>query len=140
MSAAVGDYPLAQSPFSQELGIEVHEWAEGRAVLKLDVNERHTNRRGIAHGGVIATMADMALSLAWRSLAPDSTPLGTLSLNVSFVAPAVGRITAEGRTLHMTGGCAFCEARILNEDGELVATAQGVFRVRRPPGTSMKGN
>lgn len=108
------------------------EWADGRASLALDLAERHTNRRGAAHGGVVATLADMALSLAWRSAAPHSSPAGTLNLNVNFVAPAVGRITAEGRLLHLTGGCAFCDARVLNGDGGLAATAQAVFRVRQP--------
>jgi uncharacterized protein (TIGR00369 family) len=132
VDATRGVDPLAQSPFSKELGIEVLEWAAGRAVIALKVTTRLTNRRGVARGGVVATVADMALSLAWRSTAPDSTPAGTLNLSVNFVAPAVGRITAEGRMVHMTSGCAFCEARILNGDGGLVATAQGVFRVRQP--------
>jgi uncharacterized protein (TIGR00369 family) len=128
-SAPVGS---AETPFSRDLGVRVVEWQDGRAVVVLDVTERLTNRRGSAHGGVVATLAEMALSLAWRGAAPGIAAAGTISLNVNFVAPAVGRITAEGRMLHMTGGCAFCEARILNGDGGLVATAQGVFRVRKP--------
>ncbi|WP_084151324.1 PaaI family thioesterase [Azohydromonas australica] len=120
----------ADSPFSLDLGIKVLEWAEGRALIALDVDERHTNRRGVAHGGVIATLADMALSLAWRSAAPERPPAGTVNLSVTFVAPAHGRITAEGRLLHMTGSCAFCEGRILNGDGGLAAVAQGTFRMR----------
>jgi uncharacterized protein (TIGR00369 family) len=130
--AARGQDQRAHTPFSRELGVEVLEWADGRACLALDLAERHTNRRGAAHGGVVATLADMALSLAWRSAAPQSSPAGTLNLNVNFVAPAMGRITAEGRLLHLTGGCAFCEARVLNDDGGLAATAQAVFRVRQP--------
>lgn len=122
----------ADSPFSLDLGIQVLEWAGGRALITLDIDERHTNRRGVAHGGVIATLADMALSLAWRSAALERPPAGTVNLNVSFVAPARGRLTAEGRLLHMTGSCAFCEGRILNEDGGLAAVAQGVFRMRKP--------
>jgi uncharacterized protein (TIGR00369 family) len=114
------------------LGVEVLEWADGRAALALDLAERHMNRRGVAHGGVVATLADMALSLAWRSAAPHSSPAGTLNLNVNFVVPAVGRIRAEGKLVHLTGGCAFCEARVVNGDGGLAATAQGVFRVRQP--------
>jgi uncharacterized protein (TIGR00369 family) len=126
----------AETPFSRDLGIQVLEWEMGRAVISLDVPERLTNRRGSAHGGVVATLADMALSLAWRSNAPGMVPAGTISLNVNFVAPAVDHLTAEGRMLHMTGGCAFCEARVLNRDGGLVATAQGVFRVRRRDSTT----
>jgi len=128
IGAAIGS---AETPFSRDLGVRVVEWSNGRAVIALDVTERLTNRRGSAHGGIVATLADMALSLAWRGAAPGMAAAGTISLNVNFVAPAVGRITAEGRMLHMTGGCAFCEARILNGDGGLVATAQGVFRVRQ---------
>jgi uncharacterized protein (TIGR00369 family) len=121
----------AETPFSRELGIEVIEWGQGRAVIALDTQARLMNRRGVLHGGVIATLADMALSLAWRGAAPDGVPAGTLNLSVNFVAPAVGRLIAEGRLLQMTGGCAFCEATIADAAGALVATAQAVFRVRR---------
>ena len=68
MSVANAD---AETPFSRELGIRVLEWGHGRAVIALDAQARLMNRRGVVHGGVIATMADMALSLAWRGAAPD---------------------------------------------------------------------
>lgn len=121
----------AENPFSRDLGIQVLEWEPGRATIALDALERHMNRRGVVHGGVIATMADTALSLAWRAAAPDRVPAGTLNLNVNFIAPASGRLTAQGRLSQMTGGCAFCEATVTDADGALVATAQAVFRVRR---------
>jgi uncharacterized protein (TIGR00369 family) len=101
------------------------------AVISLDAQARLMNRRGALHGGVIATLADMALSLAWRGAAPDCVPAGTLNLSVNFIAPASGRLTAEGRLLQMTGACAFCEAKVADAEGALVATAQAVFRVRR---------
>ena len=128
MSLAHAD---AETPFSRELGIQVIEWGQGRAVISLEAQARLMNRRGVVHGGVIATLADMALSLAWRGATPDGVPAGTLNLSVNFVAPANGRLIAEGRLLQMTGGCAFCEATIADTDGALVATAQAVFRVRR---------
>lgn len=128
MSLAHAD---AETPFSRELGIEVVEWGQGRAVIALEAQARLMNRRGVVHGGVIATLADMALSLAWRGAVPDGVPAGTLNLSVNFVAPASGRLTAEGRLLQMTGGCAFCEAKVVDAVGALVATAQAVFRVRR---------
>lgn len=126
-----GPDPIADSPFCQELGMKVLEWGEGSAVVALDVGARLQNRRAVAHGGVVASLADMALSLAWRSAAPDRTAAGTINLNVNFIAPAVGTLTAEGRLMRLTGGCAFCDAQIRDAEGALVATAQGAFRARK---------
>lgn len=125
--------PIAVSPFCVDLGIELLEWQDGRAVLALEVTPRLTNRRGAAHGGVVASLADHALSMAWRSAAPERTGAGTISLNVNFVAPAKGRLRAEGRLVRLTGSCAFCEGHIFGGDGKLVATAQAAFRVRQKP-------
>jgi uncharacterized protein (TIGR00369 family) len=124
--------PLAGSFFSEDLGIELLEWDNGHSVIALKVTQRLGNRLGMAHGGVIATLADQALGLAWRSAAPDRTPGGTINLNINFISPGNGRLTAEGQLVKLTGSVAFCEGKIYDEKRELIATAQGAFSARRP--------
>lgn len=123
--------PLAGSYFCEDLGIELLEWADGRSIIALEITQRLGNRLGMAHGGVIATLADQSLGLAWRSAAPDRKPGGTINLNINFIAPGSGRLTAEGRLVKLTGSCAFCEGKIYNDKGEMIATAQGTFSARR---------
>lgn len=124
--------PLAGSFFCEDLGVELLEWANGRSVIALEVTQRLGNRLGMAHGGVIATLADQALGLAWRSAAPERIPGGTINLNINFIAPGNGRLRAEGQLVKLTGSSAFCEGKIYNDQNELIATAQGAFSARRP--------
>jgi uncharacterized protein (TIGR00369 family) len=124
--------PLAGSFFSEDIGIELLEWDNGHSVIALEITQRLGNRLGMAHGGVIATLADQALGLAWRSAAPDRTPGGTINLNINFISPGKGRLTAEGQLVKLTGSVAFCEGKIYDENRELIASAQGAFSARRP--------
>lgn len=128
-----GADPHEGTPFSRDLGIDVLELTPGRAVLALAWQPRLTNTRGAMHGGALSTLADMALSLAWRLAAPDRIAAGTISLNLNFVAPATRGVRAVATLAHLAGGCAFCEAHVLDEAEQLIATAQGVFRLRRRP-------
>jgi acyl-coenzyme A thioesterase 13 len=60
-----GFKPLpAASPFNQLVG-PLHVRHDGeRASIGLSVEEKHSNSRGICHGGVLATLADLALGYA----------------------------------------------------------------------------
>ena len=52
------------SPFNALVG-PLYERRDGDAVsIGLAVEEKHTNSRGICHGGVLATLADLALGYA----------------------------------------------------------------------------
>ena len=56
------------NPFNQMVG-PFYEKREGKAVsLGLYIEEKHTNSRGICHGGLLATMADLALGEAVEML------------------------------------------------------------------------
>ncbi len=51
--------PPNPMPAAAELGIEV----AGEGVCRLAISERHLNEAGVAHGGVLFTLADTALGL-----------------------------------------------------------------------------
>jgi acyl-coenzyme A thioesterase 13 len=63
--APAGFKPLpAASPFNQLVGPLYVRHAGERASIGLSVGEKHSNSRGICHGGVLATLADLALGYA----------------------------------------------------------------------------
>lgn len=105
---------------------------DGRARCTLTLDERHTNRHGMLHGGLAAVMLDNAMG-ATGSLSVDPSglhPMLTLSLTTNFLSSGrVGAtLTAEG---WVTGGgrkTKFIDGRLTAEDGRVVATATGVFR------------
>jgi acyl-coenzyme A thioesterase 13 len=60
-----GYKPLpAASPFNQLVGPLYVRHAGERASIGLRVADKHSNSRGICHGGVLATLADLALGYA----------------------------------------------------------------------------
>jgi acyl-coenzyme A thioesterase PaaI-like protein len=77
------------------------------------------------------TLLDVAMAHAARSPRtgqPDD-PRGvvTIEMKTSFMRPGLGRIVAHAKVLRRTVGFSFCEASLLDEQGELVAHATGTF-------------
>ena len=121
----------AAPPLARHLGIEDGGAAEGVARLRLPHRPEIANRKGDIHGGAVATLLDMVAANAVRSLVPDAAGLSTITLTTAFVAPARGVLAAEGKALQAGGSVAFAEARVTDEAGRLVATAQGSWRIIR---------
>ena len=125
-----------QVPFSNLVGIEVVERANGRAVLMMEVRPEIMNSFDVAHGGAVMTLLDIAMALAARTL--DETALGviTVEMKTTFIGLARGKLTAEGRCLHSGNTVAFCEGKVHGAEGRLVASASGTFMLRHAPGKS----
>jgi uncharacterized protein (TIGR00369 family) len=129
-----------EPPFHALIGARGVERGEGRARYVLDVGAQHLNRRGVAHGGVVGSLLDMALGTAVvASIAPEEW-CGTMQLSIQFREPVFpGTITAEGRMVRRGRTAAFAEGEVRDTSGRILATAQGVWtiwpqRPRRPGG------
>ena len=114
------------------VGYDVDTGGERIRVL-LTVDARHVNRRGNLHGGISAMLLDAACGQQGRrDLGPDHPDgMATVSLNVAYIAAAnLGdRLIATAR---QTGGgnrLRHMAAALHREDGTLLASATGVFRV-----------
>ena len=117
-------------PFIDHLGIERVQNSEGRALLALQIKPEHRNSWQAAHGGVIMTMLDIAMSLAAR-LHIHSAPGGllTVEMNAKFISPGMGgRLTAEGKVIGGGRSTLFCEAEVRDEAGKLVAKGMGTLK------------
>ncbi len=81
---------------------------------------------GYLHGGVIATLLDEAMSKAVR--AQGSTSM-TRKIEVDYLRPVPSEvpIRLEGRVVRNEARKRWAEARILNENGKLLAEAKGLF-------------
>src|SRR5690242_18097061 len=60
---------------------------EGRARVMLHAEERHTNPAGTIHGGVIATLVDIAMGSAVRSLSRDGEVPVTIEMKINYLEP-----------------------------------------------------
>ncbi len=84
-----GFAPLGRgSPFLQLFGPLYGKKAEGSTIIGLRVEEKHLNTGGVAHGGMLVTLADSALGIAvWDALASRERMV-TVSLSTDFVEAA----------------------------------------------------
>jgi uncharacterized protein (TIGR00369 family) len=118
-------------PFMRDLGAQLVFAEGGRAELALELQDRHMNSWGVGHGGVAMSLLDVAMARAGRSLQADAPGTVTVEMKTSFFAPARGRLRALGRVLHRSLTMAYCEAELLDGDGNLVAKAMGTFKFLR---------
>ncbi|PPE70621.1 PaaI family thioesterase [Caldimonas thermodepolymerans] len=122
-------------PFIQALGVELVRIDEGEAELRVALQEMHRNSFGVAHGGVIMTLLDVAMAHAARSIHRDRPDFGpgvvTVEMKTSFMRPGEGELRAVGRLLHRTATLAFCDGEIFNATGERLAHATGTFKYLR---------
>jgi uncharacterized protein (TIGR00369 family) len=119
---------LPESPFVDSLGVQLISAEDGASEVLLPLVETHMNTWGIAHGGVIMTLSDVALAMAARSLAGDGMGCVTVEMKVSFMQPGRGELRAFARVLHRTTTMAYCEGEIRDSEGNFVAKALGTFK------------
>jgi uncharacterized protein (TIGR00369 family) len=123
----------ADIPFASLCGVEALGFENGKTRLRLALKPEHGNNLGIAHGGVICTLLDIAMGTAARCTI--GLPVMTLDMQASFIGPGRGVLIGEGRVLRAGRSILFCEAEVTTEDtGELIAKASGVFKPARAKG------
>ena len=106
---------------------------EGRTLVGLRLADQHRNYREAAHGGVLATMADVALSYQAYASETPPVPVVTSSMTVNYLSPAViGHwIVADAQIDRIGGRQAHVSGKIY--DGEtILMTMSGVFTLMRP--------
>lgn len=106
-------------------------------VYGLLIEEKHTNSRGGVHGGVLTTLADVALGYGALAAHGEVVAILTASLTVDYTGSARVGDWIEARTTlkRMGSRLAFAGCEITT-GGRPVASCSGVFSV--PPATSAK--
>lgn len=118
---------LARTGFDAALqGLHLVDARDGLAVLTLPVGEATVNMVGTLHGGAIATLVDVAGTLAIMTADREQRPGVTTDLNVSYFAAAAPphTVRAEAKVLRAGRTLAFVEVD-LREDGSNKLLAQG---------------
>ncbi|MEN3950399.1 PaaI family thioesterase [Iodidimonas sp. SYSU 1G8] len=133
MSIPAGFSPLRfRSTHLNHVGPFYESVRDGRAIIGLPLEEKHMNLRAMAHGGIISTMADVALSFGLVVSDETLEAVSTVSLTTDFIGAAKLGTWLEGAGIidRMGGGLAFTHGTI-TADGALVATMSGVFKLYR---------
>ena len=125
---------FASSEFQAFVGATLEHVEADRVDVSMDVEPRHLNLSGTLHGGMIATLADTATGLAYRSGLGDGESAVTSSLSVAFLRPGgLGPVTARGRVVKRGSRFGYAEADVEDADGRLLARATATFTVLAAP-------
>ena len=110
------DLLSAGSPYGRRIGVVVEEAGADRVRVALPHLEGNANRNGTLHGGVIASLVDVA-----GALAAQASP--TIDLAIQFVAAAIREpVVAEARVERRGREIVFVRVEVRKTDGRLVAS------------------
>lgn len=111
--------------FAKSIGAQLTDVREGFARAELTVEERHLNGAGVCQGGVMYTLAD----LAFAGVA-NSHGILTLGINNTITFIKSGQlgdhITAECKEQVNHHRLPYCDIRITNQNGEILAMMTGI--------------
>ena len=116
------------SPFNAMVG-PLYERRDGDTVsIGVAIGEKHTNSRGICHGGVLATLADLALGYAMLAKSGDRGSFVTAHLAVDYAGSARPGDWIESKVeIQRVGGrLAFANCYLLS-GGQPIVRASAIF-------------
>ncbi|PZQ78111.1 MAG: PaaI family thioesterase [Variovorax paradoxus] len=117
------------APFLRTLGVRDLEVGDGEASVCLDFDpQRHANGMGIAHGGVVCTLLDIVMGYAAFAWPGRPGPIVTVNQNIAFLGAMRGHVHARGHVVRGGRSMVFCSGEILDHNGALIASGQGVFK------------
>ncbi len=116
--------------FREHVGLQIHPQGDGTSTVELDAADEHLNPAGAVHGGVLATMIDVAMGAAVRTTGGES-PV-TVSLTVTYLEPGrPGRMEARAQVRKRGKRLMVVEAEVLQGD-DVLADALATFSVKPP--------
>ena len=124
----IGRAILAAQPFSILLGTQMTSYGAEGVELQLDLNDQIKQQHGFVHGGVLAYLADNALTFAGGFAMGGGVLTAEMKLN--YIRPAVGDkliarawVISKGRTQAVARSDVFC---VSGREEKLCLAAQGM--------------
>ena len=127
------------SDMAVDIGIQRGDWGNGKSSVWLEVQSKHCNKGGVAHGGLYTMMLDMALGGALVSVLPKQEWCATTQLSISFISAARPgeKISANGIVVKRGKNVAHLEGKITTESNRIIATGTGTWAIWDHKPTSM---
>jgi uncharacterized protein (TIGR00369 family) len=127
----IRDGHLPPPPAALLLSLEIDEVSDGSITFALTADERFSNG-ATTHGGILAAVADFALSTAVLTQLDAGADVVTTNLAVTYLRPVplTGRYRCEGRVIHRGRTLAHAEAVMTDAASREVMRATGAFHLR----------
>jgi uncharacterized protein (TIGR00369 family) len=120
-------------PIASTLGLVLVSAEPGEAVSQMVVKpQRHANPMGTVHGGVLVSLADLAMGAAYGGTLQDGESFTTLEISTNFLRPVwSGTLTATARVVHGGRNIGVVGCDVTDEKGRLVARAKSTCMTLR---------
>jgi len=104
------------------LGMELVDAGDGKASMRIRVDERFHNPMGTVHGGVMTDLADATMGIAVMTTLAEGESFTTLELKMNFLRPVVkDELTCSASVVHRGKTIALVESVLINRAGKEVA-------------------
>ncbi|HBG72114.1 MAG TPA: PaaI family thioesterase [Deltaproteobacteria bacterium] len=119
-------------PAAELVGFRMVSFADGESRFEMDSGRRHHNPMGTVHGGILCTLADSAMGMAFASTLDEGETFTTLEVKINFLRPVFeGKLFAKAKVVHRGRTVGLVDCDITTEDGKLVARAVSTCSVLR---------
>ncbi len=121
--------------FPQRLRARPVEFREGFVRVVCDMDAGHANFVGLVHGGVTASLVDIAAGSAVMTILKPGELLLTSDLTLRFLNPAplgAARLEAVGTISYRDARRAVVEVEVITDDGVRVAQGSAAISIRPP--------
>ena len=117
----------AKDAASQSLGLSLVAVGHDTATLSLTIAPQHLNSHGIAHGGVIFSLADSAFAYASNS---GTSSAVSQANSITYLSPAqLGEtLTAQASLVSRAGRTAIYNVTVRNQTGMVLALLRAQAR------------
>lgn len=125
-------FELNMPPISKLLGWRLIEMApeEGRIRVGFEGKPEFCNPAGFIQGGMLTAMLDDTMGPAAFIMSGGKLFTPTISMHVNFLSPGrVGAFECEAKVVQMGKTVVFVEAKLMDSEGTLVATATSTSRL-----------
>lgn len=117
------EYIKKHDQVAKNLGIEPLEARPGYGKAMMPLDDRQCNSAGIAHGGAIFSLADLAIALASNS---EGYLALTLNTSITYLKPGlVGPLTAEAVEIGRASRVFHYEITVRDGNNEIIAHCHG---------------
>jgi uncharacterized protein (TIGR00369 family) len=124
-------------PYCRELGVDVDDLGEGRVRLRLPYHDKNSNPGQALHGGVAASMIDIAGRLAADTGFSGEGEASAIDVSVNYLAAAIGEeIFAEAKVLRRGKEITYAEVDVATADKKSIAKGLVTTRIVAKGSTS----
>ncbi|WP_371156781.1 PaaI family thioesterase [Jannaschia sp. 2305UL9-9] len=118
---------FARQGMMHTLGARLEHVGEGVVRIVAEVSAATSQQQGAGHAGLTFSLADSAAGYAALTLMAPDREVVTTEFRITLLAPARGRLIAEGRVLRPGRRLIAVAADVWGEDDVHVATALGTM-------------